>query len=71
MHSRGIAVVFTVVALTPMFATAQSTNTTEPPRTPWGTPDLQGVWDFRTLTPLERPEEFTGKELLTAEKRLS
>ena len=26
------------------------------PRTPWGSPDLQGVWDFRTLTPLQRPE---------------
>jgi len=26
-----------------------------PPRTPWGAPDLMGVWDFRTLTPLERP----------------
>ena len=25
------------------------------PRTPWGAPDLQGVWDFRTLTPFERP----------------
>ena len=68
MHSRGIAVVIAVVALTPMFAAAQSTNTAEPPRTPWGTPDLQGVWDFRTLTPLERPEEFTGKERLTAEE---
>ena len=27
------------------------------PRTPWGDPDLQGVWDFRTATPLERPED--------------
>src|SRR2546423_963739 len=26
-----------------------------PPRTPWGHPDLQGVWDYRTITPLERP----------------
>ena len=24
-------------------------------RTSWGKPDLQGVWDFRTVTPLERP----------------
>ena len=57
-----------VVALTPMSAAAQSTNTPEPPRTPWGAPDLQGVWDFRTLTPLERPAEFNGKEVLTAEE---
>jgi hypothetical protein len=35
------------------------------PRTAWGQPDLQGVWDFRTVTPLERPKELAGKELLT------
>ena len=23
----------------------------DPPRTPWGDPDLQGVWDYRTVTP--------------------
>ena len=27
------------------------------PRTPWGAPNLQGVWDFKTATPLERPED--------------
>jgi len=25
------------------------------PRTPEGHPDLQGIWDFRTITPLQRP----------------
>ena len=24
----------------------------EAPRTAWGAPDLQGVWDFRTITPM-------------------
>ena len=38
------------------------------PRTPWGVPDLQGVWDYRTMTPLERPGELAGKETLTAEE---
>ena len=38
------------------------------PRTAWGAPDLQGVWDYRTATPLERPAEFAGKEVLTAEE---
>jgi hypothetical protein len=36
-----------------------------PPRTAWGDPDLQGVWDFRTLTPLERPKQLAGKEFFT------
>jgi len=35
------------------------------PRTPEGQPDLQGVWDFRSATPLERPREFADKEFLT------
>ncbi len=48
-------------------ATSDESNY-EPPQTPWGTPDLQGVWDFRTLTPLERPLEFGDKATLTAEE---
>ena len=38
----------------------------ELPRTAWGDPDLQGVWDFRSLTPMERPPELAGKEVLAA-----
>ena len=37
-------------------------------RTPWGHPDLQGVWDFRTITPLERPAELADQEFLTEEE---
>ena len=57
-----------VAALTPMFAAAQSTDRAPPPRTSWGQPDLQGVWDFRTITPLERPAEFSGQKSLTDEE---
>ena len=35
------------------------------PRTPWGDPDLQGIWVASTLTPLERPSEYQGREFLT------
>ena len=38
------------------------------PRTSDGKPDLQGIWDFRTLTPLERPSELAGKQVLTDEE---
>ena len=38
------------------------------PRTPWGEPDLQGLWNHGTITPLERPAEFAGRERLTAEE---
>ncbi len=30
-------------------------------RTADGQPDLQGVWDFRTLTPLQRPSSQDEK----------
>jgi hypothetical protein len=37
------------------------------PRTPWGAPDLQGVWSFATVTPLERPANVKGEFLTAAE----
>ncbi|MYD72237.1 MAG: hypothetical protein F4W89_16060 [Acidobacteria bacterium] len=38
------------------------------PTTPWGDPDLQGIWDYRTLTPLQRPEEFADRTVATEEE---
>ncbi|OLC49970.1 MAG: hypothetical protein AUH43_06525 [Acidobacteria bacterium 13_1_40CM_65_14] len=38
------------------------------PRTPDGHPDLQGIWDYRSATPLERPKQFADKEFMTAEE---
>jgi hypothetical protein len=36
-------------------------------RTPWGAPDLQGVWtsDDARSVPMQRPPEFAGREFLT------
>jgi hypothetical protein len=31
-------------------------------------PDISGVWNFSTLTPLDRPPRFAGKQFLTAEE---
>src|SRR6476659_422918 len=39
-----------------------------PPRTPWGDPDLQGVWNDATSTPLQRPSELAGKDVLNDEE---
>ncbi|MCZ6618764.1 MAG: hypothetical protein O7E57_11590 [Gammaproteobacteria bacterium] len=45
-----------------------STSSFEPKRTTWGVPDIDGVWDFRSRTPLERPPEFAGKAVFTPEE---
>ena len=37
-------------------------------RTAWGAANLQGIWDFRTITPLQRPEELGEKAFLTEEE---
>ncbi len=37
-------------------------------RTPFGHPDIQGVWSFATYTPMERPAQFAGKEYFTPEE---
>ena len=38
------------------------------PRTPDGHPDLHGIWDFRSSTPLERPARFAGREFMTPDE---
>jgi hypothetical protein len=38
------------------------------PRTADGRSDLQGIWNFSSLTPLERPAQFAGKAVLTDEE---
>ena len=43
----------------------------EPPRTPDGQPDLQGIWSNAILTPLERPPEFADQEFLTEEEAVA
>ena len=52
------------VALAPLPAFAQSGGV---PRTAWDKPDLGGVWNFATLTPMERPAALAGQERLTEE----
>ena len=57
------AVVVAVVLLSAAPVAAQTG-----PRTAWGDPDLQGIWDFRTITPLQRPEERGDQAFLTEEE---
>jgi hypothetical protein len=40
------------------------------PRTVDGHPDFQGIWTTQTYTPLQRPDRFAGRELLTDQEML-
>src|SRR5437773_8659799 len=63
-----LATAIAIISLPPVPLGSQTPKTATPsalPRTPWGDPDLQGVWNFATLTPLERPRELAEKEVLT------
>ncbi len=49
-------------------APAAEDSSSTVPRTSWGDPDLQGVWDYRTITPLERRPELGDREFYTDEE---
>ena len=40
-----------------------------PPHTPWGQPDLQGIWLDEFDTPFERPAQYADKEFFTEDER--
>jgi hypothetical protein len=49
-------------------ASAQSGRSEAPPRTAWGTPNLGGIFDYSSITPMQRPEKFGDQEYLTEEQ---
>jgi hypothetical protein len=49
-------------------AQTAATNGWKVPRLADGHPDLQGIWDWKTITPLDRPAEFASQKLLTKEQ---
>ena len=59
-----VVVVGTAVAVAPVPAPGQEAAT----RTPWGHPDLQGTYTNKTITPLQRPADLAGRDLLSAEE---
>ena len=72
MAIRFLALGFAVSLACSLFAADKKTDASatdwSPPRTAWGVPDLRGVWDFRTITPLERPARFGETASLTEEE---
>ena len=68
LFSRLLLATFLVSPATIVPLTAQQVSGSgTAPRTADGQPDIQGVWDFRTLTPLQRPEDLADQAILTDE----
>jgi len=68
MIQRGAVVGCIAVAAVLVVGAVPSLAQDEAPRTAWGQPDLQGVWDFRSITPMQRPEDLADQAFYTEEE---
>ena len=59
-----------IVTLAPLPAAAQAkaARASTPARTPDGKPNLEGIYSFSTITPLQRPDALAGKSTLSDEE---
>ena len=71
MNMRRVAPIGTY-ALALLFVVAGMTGLAgqqyEAPKTAWGDPDLQGVWNNNTVVPLQRPDQVGDRETLSDEE---
>ena len=63
-----LVVLTAVVSFLPVAAGAQAGEIGRVGRTPAGHPDISGTFTFRTLTPMQRPAQFEGRETLAPEE---
>src|SRR2546422_5005340 len=66
-----IIAVIVLLKLVPVStANAGAADQTQPAaRTPWGEPDLQGIWTSNYEVPVQRPAQYANKEFFTDEER--
>ena len=60
------------VSITPTSAQAPAASVAAPAptlKTPWGEPDLQGIWTDETDTPFQRSTKYANQEFFTAAQR--
>src|SRR5262245_24283714 len=68
MKTRRLAVLGTVAGAVALWMAPAAGQTTAF-KTPWGTPDIQGIWDNVEVTPFERDAKYGTREFLTDQER--
>src|SRR4051812_18520034 len=63
-----LAVVFSLPVVAGQTPAGKAKPSPKTFRTPWGDPDLQGVWNDATSTPLQRPGDVGAKQVLNDEE---
>jgi hypothetical protein len=62
---RRALILCAAIAISTVAIAAQQAKTWQVPKTAWGDPDFDGIWNYATMTPLERPREFADKAVLS------
>jgi len=65
----GVVVSASMTRSSAQIAAASATNPTPALTTPWGEPDLQGIWTDETDTPLQRSSKYATQEFFTEAQR--
>ncbi len=75
LHVLAVPVMALVIPVLAATSVAGQTTPSDParrqahvPETPWGDPDLQGIWTSSGATPMERPDQHQGRETLSEEE---
>jgi len=67
--AASILVVVLLLKLVRVPVVGNATGTAAAGQTPWGEPDLQGIWTATTNEPLQRPARYKDRALLSDEER--
>ena len=60
-----VAITLAAVSTTSMLPISPASAQAPTLKTPWGEPDLQGIWTDETDTPLQRPAQYANQEFFT------
>lgn len=68
MRIKNARITLAVLAGLTLSANCLAADDYQVPRTQWGQPDLQGVWNFSSDVPMQRPAQYGNRQFLTAQE---